>query len=64
MMLALVRAGLPNSVAVLALAIVPVVSLAVSALPERADVASHHNISLTLVTEIDTIADSVQTIEE
>ena len=64
MMFALVRAGLPNSVAVLALAIVPVVSLAVSALPERADVASYHNISLTLVTEIDTIADSVQTIEE
>jgi hypothetical protein len=63
-MFALVRAGLPNSVAVLALAIVPVVSLAVSALSERADVASHSNIALTMVTEIATVADSIQAIEE
>jgi hypothetical protein len=64
MMFALVRAGLPNSVAVLALAIVPVVSLAVWALPERTDLASYRNLSLTLVTAIDTVADSIQVIEE
>jgi hypothetical protein len=63
-MFALVRAGLPNSVAILALAIVPVVSLAVSALPERTDVASYRNLSLMMVTEIDTVADGAQAIDE
>jgi len=64
MMFALVRAGLPNSVAVLALAVVPIVSLALSALPERADVASYRNLSMTLMTEIDTVSDGVPAIEE
>jgi hypothetical protein len=64
MMFALVRAGLPNSVAVLALAVVPIVSLALSALPERADVAGYHNPSVMLVAEISTVADGVPAIEE
>jgi hypothetical protein len=64
MMFALVRAGLPNSVAVLALAVVPIVSLALSALSERADVAGYHNPSVMLVADISTVADGVPAIEE
>ena len=59
-----VRAGLPNSVAILALAMVPLVSLVVSALPERTDVAPYHSPSVTLVTEIDAAADGAEAIDE
>jgi hypothetical protein len=56
-MFSLVRAGLPNTAAILALAMVPLVSLAVSALPERADVAHYRSPSVTLVVGIDTVMD-------
>jgi hypothetical protein len=64
MMLFFVRAGLPNSVAILALAMVPLVSLAASALPERTDVPPYHSPSVTKVTEIDAAADCAEAIDE
>jgi hypothetical protein len=63
MMFFFVRAGLPNSIAILALAMVPLVSFAVSALPKRTDVAHYHSPSVTLVTEIDAVADGVEAID-
>jgi hypothetical protein len=64
MMFFFIRAGLPNSVAILALAMVPLVSLAVSAVPERPDVAPYHSPSVTKVTEIDAAADCAEAIDE
>jgi hypothetical protein len=62
-MLFFVRTGLPNSIAILALAMVPLVSFAVSALPKRTDVAHYHSPSVMLVTEIDAVADGVEAID-
>ena len=59
-----VRAGLPNSVAILALAMVPIVSLAVSALPERTDVARYRGPSVTLAAGINAVMDGAVTIDE
>jgi hypothetical protein len=60
----LVRAGLPNSIALLALAIVPIVALAVAALPTHHDVARYQSPSVTLVAGIDAAADFAQPIAE
>jgi hypothetical protein len=53
----LVRAGLPNSVAILALALVPLVSLAMAVLPARNDVAYYRGPSVMLVAGTDVVAD-------
>jgi hypothetical protein len=53
----LVRAGLPNSVAILALALVPLVSIAMAALPARNDVARYRGPSVMLVVGTDMVAD-------
>jgi len=60
----LVRAGLPNSIAILALALVPLVSLAMAALPAQHNVARYQSPSVTLVAGIDAAADLAQTIAE
>lgn len=64
MMLFFVRAGLPNSVTILALAMVPFVSFAVSAFSDRTDMAHHQSPSVTLVTEIDAVANCAKAIDE
>jgi hypothetical protein len=53
----LVRVGLPNSVAILALALVPLVSLAMAVLPARNDVAHYRGPSVMLVAGTDVVAD-------
>jgi hypothetical protein len=53
----LVRAGLPNGIAILALAMVPIVSLALAALPAHHGVARYHSPSLAQVAGIDVVAD-------
>jgi len=64
MMFFFIRAGLPNSVAILALAMVPLVSLAVSAAPERPDVARYHSPSVTLIAEIEAVAAGAEAINK
>ena len=64
MMFYFVRTGLPNSVAILALAMVPLVSFAVSALPKCTDVVHYQSPSVTLVTEIDAVADGTEAIDK
>jgi hypothetical protein len=63
-MFSLVRAGLPNTAAILALAIVPLVQLAMSALPERADIAPYCSPSVTLVVGIDTVMEGAVDVDE
>jgi hypothetical protein len=53
MTFALIRFGLPNSVAILALAMVPLVSLAMAALPEHADVAHYRSPAVMQIAGID-----------
>jgi hypothetical protein len=65
MMFFFTRTGLPNSIAILALAMVPLVSLVVSVLPEHTDVIRYHSASVTLVVaEIDAVADGAEAIGE
>jgi hypothetical protein len=52
----LVRAGLPNSVAILALAMVPIVSLVLAALPGHKSVARYQDAPLAQVAAIDLFA--------
>jgi hypothetical protein len=64
MMFFLIRASLPNSVAILALAMVPFVSLALSAVPARPNMADHHSPSVMSVAEIEAVASRAEAIDK
>ena len=59
----LIRAGLPNSIAILALAMVPFVSLAISTVPERTDPARYYSPSA-VVAEIDAVVQGAEAIDK
>ena len=52
-----IRAGLPNSIAILALALVPFVSFALAALPENSEAPFDQAPSVTLLLQVATAVD-------